>query len=109
MSFCFQAGIVSKLNTRCSILAATNPSFNLESSTSLNLNIASPLLSRFDLVLIMKDKIDDEWDESVADYILNGHKKESTENDVNLWSLEMLQVIFVLQIQVSREKCSCNF
>jgi hypothetical protein len=59
-----QAGMVSKLNTRCTILAATNPKGNYDRDQSLcvNTGLGSPLLSRFDLVFVLLDNHNAEWD-----------------------------------------------
>ena len=94
-SYIFQAGIVCKLNTRCTIIAATNPKGNLNSLQSLAMNISlpSPLLSRFDLVLILRDRIDDHWDELLADYILGYSKNIKTDNEV-IWTIDILQVTY---------------
>lgn len=91
-----KAGIVCKLNTRCSILAATNPKDSTNSKRSLNMNLAlpSPLLSRFDLILTLKDTIDSDWDKSLADYLLNFQISKSTTFRNIHWSVECLQGYF---------------
>lgn len=60
---------------------------------TVNVGIASPLLSRFDLVLLLKDRVDKEWDELVADYILEGKGLGPTQtDDGSCWNLQTLQV-----------------
>lgn len=78
-------------------MAATNPKGgHLDSSQSLSLNLAlpSPLLSRFDVVLMLKDAYDKDWDNLIADYILSGKSEHVAKLDTTLWNLETLQQYF---------------
>lgn len=86
--------MVCKLNTRCSVLAACNPKGNIDPSQPLYMSIAlpSPLLSRFDLVLILRDIVNENWDGLVADYILNTGNDLSKLTSSKLWSTDILQV-----------------
>lgn len=108
-----KAGIVCKLSTRCAIIAAANPK-NLSSmseadgTSSINIGIASPLLSRFDLVFILRDERIPEWDDTIADHLLgqatvgfagfsiNTNDKSSSE----LWNQQKLQSHFDAVSQV---------
>lgn len=98
-----KAGIVCKLNTRCSIIAAANPK-NLysmsepEGPSSINIGIASPLLSRFDLVFILRDERIPEWDSEIADHLLAqvcaDFQGVTIKNNPDLWSTQKLQTHF---------------
>lgn len=104
-----KAGIVCKLNTRCAILAAANPK-NLhamsepESTSSINIGIATPLLSRFDLVFILRDERIPEWDNAIADHLLaqvtTGYSELAIGRDSELWSTQKLQAHFAAISQV---------
>ncbi|XP_076818817.1 DNA helicase MCM9-like isoform X2 [Clavelina lepadiformis] len=93
-----KAGLVCKLNTRTSILAATNPKlgkYDEASSVSMNIAMASPLLSRFDLVLVLLDVKNAHWDSVVADYLLTGKSNaDQKTNQSELWSLDQMQAYF---------------
>lgn len=73
-----KGGIVATLNARTSILAAANPVFGKYDdyrNIVENVNLPIPLLTRFDLIFILKDKPDRARDEELAKHILEIHRK----------------------------------
>ena len=76
-----KAGVVASLPARCSIVAAANPkhgSYNMNKTVAENLNMARPILSRFDLVFILRDRADKEQDRLVSSNIMNLYRKGGT-------------------------------
>ncbi|MFW9922000.1 MAG: ATP-binding protein [Candidatus Thorarchaeota archaeon] len=71
-----KAGIVATLNARCSIIAAANPKLGryIPSRTAAeNINLPVTILSRFDLIWIVRDEPDEEQDQVKAQHILRLH------------------------------------
>jgi DNA replication licensing factor MCM3 len=71
-----KAHIIVTLNTRCSVLAAANPidgRYDPLKTPVENIAIQDSLVSRFDLVFIVHDKIDPELDRIIAEHITQRH------------------------------------
>ena len=71
-----KAGIYATLMARCSILGAANPKYGRFDPNKLlvdQIDLPTPLLSRFDVIFKIVDKPDPEKDKAMADYILNVH------------------------------------
>lgn len=84
-----KAGIVCNLKTRCTIIAASNPKegkYNYNKTIFDNIKIPLPLLSRFDMVFLLTDKISEEKDISISNYLItstNDTRKNSYLYDQN--------------------------
>ncbi|CAN3364999.1 DNA replication licensing factor Mcm4p [Diutina catenulata] len=67
-----KAGIITTLNARTSILASANPidsRYNPNLPVTANIDLPPPLLSRFDLVYLILDKVDTRVDEQLARHL----------------------------------------
>ena len=71
-----KGGIAKTLNARTSILAAANPMFGKYDpfkNITENVNLPVPLLTRFDLIFVVRDKPSKERDTQIAQHIINLH------------------------------------
>eukprot|EP00946_MAST-07B_sp_MAST-7B-sp1_P005304 g5304.t1 len=76
-----KAGIVCTLSARTSILAAANPvggHYDRSKTVSENLKMSTPLLSRFDLIYILLDKVDTNRDKMLTRHIMELHSGSHT-------------------------------
>jgi DNA replication licensing factor MCM7 len=74
-----KAGILTTLNARVSILAAANPIFgryNLKKSIQQNIELPAALLSRFDLIWLITDTPNSDFDRRLAQHITEVHMTE---------------------------------
>ena len=78
-----KGGIVATLNARTAILAAANPVLGRYDSNKLfieNANLPPTILSRFDLIFVLKDIPDEDSDKRLADHMLNYHRGSLSTN-----------------------------
>ncbi|KAI8083069.1 MCM2/3/5 family-domain-containing protein [Halteromyces radiatus] len=71
-----KAGITTILNSRTSVLAAANPVFGRYDdmkSPGENIDFQTTILSRFDMIFIVKDEHNETRDMSIAKHVLNVH------------------------------------
>lgn len=73
-----KAGIVTSLQARCAILAAANPiggRYDPSLTFSENVDLTEPILSRFDILCVVRDTVDPVEDERLAKFVVGSHIK----------------------------------
>ena len=78
-----KGGIVATLNARTSILAAANPLYGKYDpfrNITENVNLPIPLLTRFDLIFVVRDIPSKEKDRKIAEHIIDLHTPVGIEN-----------------------------
>jgi len=76
-----KGGIVATLNARASILAAANPAlgrYNPYQTIAQNINLPVTILSRFDLIFVLKDEPSADTDSKMSEHILTLHRVGKT-------------------------------
>ncbi|CAE1224866.1 MCM5 [Acanthosepion pharaonis] len=100
-----KAGITTTLNSRCSVLAAANSVFGRWDDTKgeENIDFMPTILSRFDMIFIIKDEHDENRDVTLAKHVMNVHLNslQQTEKQEGELSLETLKKY----ISYCRSKC----
>uniref|UniRef100_A0A8K9Y1J7 DNA replication licensing factor MCM5 n=1 Tax=Oncorhynchus mykiss TaxID=8022 RepID=A0A8K9Y1J7_ONCMY len=100
-----KAGITTTLNSRCSVLAAANSVFGRWDDTKGedNIDFMPTILSRFDMIFIIKDIHDHQRDMTLARHVMNVHlsahtQTEGVEGEITLATLKKY-------IAYARTKC----
>merc|ERR1719495_371951 len=73
-----KAGIVTQLQARCSVIAAANPiggRYDPSMTFSENVDLTEPILSRFDILCVVRDTVDPVADEHLARFVVASHMK----------------------------------
>jgi DNA replication licensing factor MCM4 len=82
-----KAGIITTLNARTSILASANPigsKYNVNLPVPQNIDLPPTLLSRFDLVYLVLDRIDEQNDRRLARHLVGMYLEDTPDNASNL-------------------------
>lgn len=82
-----KAGITTVLNSRTSVLAAANPIYGRYDdlkSPGENIDFQTTILSRFDMIFIVKDDHNEERDISIANHVMNIHTGRTTQTEGEL-------------------------
>ncbi|NXC43987.1 MCM5 factor, partial [Penelope pileata] len=100
-----KAGITTTLNSRCSVLAAANSVFGRwdETKGEDNIDFMPTILSRFDMIFIVKDEHNEERDMTLAKHVMSLHvsaltQTEAVEGEIELNKLKKF-------ISFCRTKC----
>jgi len=89
-----KAGIVTSLQARCAILAAANPiggRYDPSLTFSENVDLTEPILSRFDILCVVRDIVDPVQDERLAKFVVTSHMKHhpNSTDDMETESADM--------------------
>jgi DNA replication licensing factor MCM2 len=71
-----KAGIVTSLHARCTVIAAANPiggRYDSSRTFAENVELTEPILSRFDILCVVRDTVDPVEDELLADFVTKNH------------------------------------
>ena len=99
-----KAGITTTLNTRCSVLAAANSVFGRwdDIKGEDNITFMPTILSRFDMIFIVKDEHQEERDITLAKHVLSLHANADHNNDSTAPEGELPVAIFKKYIHYCR-------
>ncbi|PIO72210.1 MCM2/3/5 family protein [Teladorsagia circumcincta] len=73
-----KAGIVTSLHARCTVIAAANPiggRYNPSRTFAENVDLTEPILSRFDVLCVIRDTVDPVEDERLSRFVVGNHIK----------------------------------
>jgi DNA replication licensing factor MCM5 len=79
-----KAGITTVLNARTSVLAAANPVYGRyddDRSATENIDLMTTILSRFDLIFLVRDIREEERDRLICHHVMGVHINSSSSAD----------------------------
>jgi len=99
-----KGGITATLNARASIIAIANPTYGrYDPFRNLTENIPSipiPLLTRFDMIFVIRDIPDKEKDRKIARHIISAHNNNSLHLEKNTMNMET----FAKYLRIAKRK-----
>jgi len=78
-----KAGIVTSLQARCTVIAAANPvggRYDSSRTFADNVGLTEPILSRFDILCVVRDSVDPIEDDLLADFVIGNHQRMHPDN-----------------------------
>ena len=78
---------MTSLQARCSVIAAANPiggRYDSSKTFSDNVELTDPILSRFDILCVVRDVIDQVMDEKLARFVVQSHVTSHPKFDLSL-------------------------
>ncbi|EIW79689.1 MCM-domain-containing protein [Coniophora puteana RWD-64-598 SS2] len=78
-----KAGIITTLNARTSILAAANPvesKYNVDLPITRNIDLPPTLISRFDLLYLVLDQVDETLDRKLAQHLVGLYLEDAPDS-----------------------------
>ncbi|KAK9479331.1 MCM2/3/5 family-domain-containing protein [Lipomyces japonicus] len=106
-----KAGIVTTLQARCAIVAAANPTGGRYNSTipfAQNVNLTEPILSRFDVLCVVRDLVDPETDGRLAKFVIESHDR-SHPSKLDEEDDEDTEMVYASQTNPSTDLPSSSF
>ena len=73
---------MTSLHARCAVIAAANPlkgTYNTALNFTDNVDLTDPILSRFDILSVIKDEVNEEQDDALATFVINSQMKNHPE------------------------------
>jgi len=87
-----KAGIVTQLNARCSVVASANPlhgRYDPSKHLRDNVSFSDPILTRFDIICVIRDTFNPFLDEKLAEFVVDSHSSHT--NGLTCSDLEVSQ------------------
>merc|ERR1712154_410019 len=96
---------IATLQARCAVIAAANPiRGRYDSSLTFieNVDLTDPILSRFDVLAVVRDKVDVVNDEMLSDFVVSNHIKYHPSNAANIDQEKQLNSLNLTQEQLKK-------